>query len=145
MSFLDYYNRQVAIMDVFYESHADLIEKLCFEFGQPEKAGELKEKFLDKQLKLKAKKDPKRPKKPQSSYLLFSNSYREQNKTSLAGVPIMEVSKRIGQEWQKLTADQRKVYEELAAEDKEKYKVAYDNYQQSLFTPLLNGISTNVP
>ena len=140
MSFLDYYNSQVAIMDIFHNSSKELIKKICFELGQPpEMAEELEKKFLN-DLKLKAKKDPNRPKKPQSSYLIFSSKYREENKNAFEGVPIMEVSKKIGQKWGQLKPEEKKVYETLAAEDKEKYKVAYDSYQQSLFTPLLNGI-----
>jgi hypothetical protein len=139
MSFLDFYNKEVSLLEIFYDSHCELIEKLCYEFGHPEKALELQEKYLDKQIKLKAKKDPNRPKKPRSSYLFFSEKYRADNKASLEGVSITEVSKLIGNTWQSLSPEVKQEFEQLALNDKERYRADYENYQQALFNPLLKS------
>lgn len=137
MSSLEFYNKQVSLVGIFYDSHRELIEKLCYEFGRPDRVDELCDKFLDRQVKLKAKKDPNRPKRPKSSYFFFSDKYRSDHKKELEGLPIMDVSKIVGKKWRELSDEKKVEYEVMAKTDKEDYKVAWEQYQQSLFNPLV--------
>ena len=134
MTSIDYFNRQVSLLDIFFESHNDLIDKIAYELElSKEKTEELKAKYLDKPTKLKAKKDPNQPKKARTSYLFFSDKFRTDNAAMLQGKYITEISKIIGNAWKNLDDDTRKQMEEKATKDKERYKSEYEAYQQSLF------------
>merc|ERR1711998_672492 len=76
MAHLNYYNMNVLLNETIYNSHKDLIEKVVKEMnGSSDKVEELVKKYLDKP-DLKAKKDPNKPKKPKSSFLLFCDEER---------------------------------------------------------------------
>jgi DNA mismatch repair ATPase MutS len=137
MASLEYFNRQVALVDIFYDSHSDLIDKICGELGHSEKSEELKKKYLDRPLKLKAKKDPNQPKKPKSSYLLFSDQFRKSNIETFHKKSVKETAKIIGSAWKALSQEEREVYENLSVEEKGRYKKEWEEYQQLLFNQSL--------
>merc|ERR1712100_623799 len=69
-------NMTVLINNTVYESHKDLVEKVVKEMGgDSAKADELVKKLLDKP-DLKAKKDPNKPKRPKSAFLIFCDDER---------------------------------------------------------------------
>mmetsp|Transcript_102896 Transcript_102896/g.320623 ORF Transcript_102896/g.320623 Transcript_102896/m.320623 type:complete len:1217 (+) Transcript_102896:71-3721(+) len=86
----------------------------------------------DRQLKAKAKflggeEAPKEPKRPPSAYFLFVQETRSKLPP---GGKISEVAKQLTEMWQKLTAEEKKVYEEKAEELKKQYDkdmAAYKN------------------
>ena len=62
--------------DLFYSSHKEVIHRVCKELEQePSVADELVTKLLDKP-ELKAKKDPLKPKRPKSAFLLYCDDER---------------------------------------------------------------------
>merc|ERR1712154_281561 len=83
----------------------------------------------------KAPKKPKQPeempKRPQSSYFIFSNERRPQLKETYPEKKITELSKLIAEEWKSKTAEDKKVYEDRAAVRKSEYQKNIDQYKQT--------------
>merc|ERR1712154_557540 len=83
----------------------------------------------------KAPKKPKQPeempKRPQSSYFIFSNFRRPQLKETYPEKKITELSKLIAAEWKSKSADDKKVYEDKAAINKQEYQKNIDQYKQT--------------
>ena len=64
------------INNTIYDSHKSLVHKIVKEMGGDDsKAVELVKKYLDK-LDIKAKKDPNKPKRPKSAFLLYCDDER---------------------------------------------------------------------
>merc|ERR1712010_284400 len=108
MAHLAYHNMTVLINNTVYDSHKDLIQKVVKEMGgDSAKTDELVKKFLDK-ADLKAKKDPNKPKRPKSGFLLFCDDERqkliEKEKKNLKGgkFSLGVVQKKLGELWKKL-------------------------------------------
>ena len=76
MSHLTYYNNCVELNSLFYNSHKQLIERLCKDLNVSEQTDDLIKKYLDKP-DMKAKKDPNKPKRPKSAFLLFCDDERQ--------------------------------------------------------------------
>ena len=115
---------------MIYHSHEDLIHKICEELGHEGEATRLIEKYLDKNVKIKMKKDKNAPKRTRSAYVLFGNAKREEIKKTNPDASNTDVMKIISEHWNKLTDEEKKVYESQSAEDKERYleeKEEYDN------------------
>ncbi|KAJ3012685.1 UNVERIFIED_CONTAM: FACT complex subunit [Siphonaria sp. JEL0065] len=72
--------------------------------------------------KKKVKKDPNAPKGASSSFILYSNATRNQIKEDDPSLSMTDISKKIGAMWKEIGADEKKIYEDLAAKDKERYK-----------------------
>jgi len=66
----------------------------------------------------KKPKDKNAPKRPQSSYFVFSNERRTELKTAHPEKKVTEISKMIGAEWKKKNDGEKKPYEEKAKEKK---------------------------
>ncbi|KAK7083251.1 FACT complex subunit ssrp1 [Halocaridina rubra] len=78
----------------------------------------------------KKEKDENKPKRPQSAYFLWLNDHRDQIKKENPGISITELTKLAGQQWREL--ENRKKWEEKAAEEKAKYDEAMKAYKASL-------------
>ncbi len=126
MSHLKYHNNLVDVINTFYDSHLDLIRNICNDLGQPDKIKEMEEKYLDNTTKLKAKKDPLKPKRPKSSYLFFCEEKRKELMTKNPEDNISAISKKLGEMWK--TVDHQ-VYIDRANDEKQRYKTAIDNYK----------------
>ncbi|EGZ29474.1 hypothetical protein PHYSODRAFT_309820 [Phytophthora sojae] len=61
-------------------------------------------------------------KKPQSSYLLFCNERRKQVMDENPGARIGDIQKIISAQWKELKPEEKEVYVQLAAKDKERYQ-----------------------
>jgi len=139
MAHLQYHNMNVLLNDTIYKSHKDLIEKVVKEMdGSNEKADELVKKFLDKP-DLKAKKDPNKPKRPKSAFLLFCDDERskliEKEKKHLKpGVKfnLGVVQKKLGELWNKLPDKKKSEYLEKTEKEKEEYYDKLTEYETSL-------------
>ena len=70
MASLEYYNNVVAITDIFYDNSKTLIEKVCIDLDAVDRVDEMIEKYLDSTIKLKAKRDPNKPKRPKKKKLI---------------------------------------------------------------------------
>ena len=86
----------------------------------------MEEKYLDNTTKLKAKKDPLKPKRPKSSYLFFCEEKRKELMTKNPEDNISAISKKLGEMWK--TVDHQ-VYIDRANDEKQRYKTAIDNYK----------------
>ena len=135
MSSLLFHNNTVSINDMWYESHAALLRALCVELDAVDKVPELTEKLLGKKLKMKAHKNPNKPKRPKSAYFFFCDEKRpaliKSQKDKGQKVNIGEIAKELSGEWAKLTAAQKKKYEKLNEKAKEEYETAMQNFEES--------------
>ncbi|CBH10033.1 high mobility group protein, putative [Trypanosoma brucei gambiense DAL972] len=66
----------------------------------------------------KIKKDSNAPKRAMTSFMFFSSDFRSKH----SDLSIVEMSKAAGAAWKELGPEERKVYEEMAEKDKERYK-----------------------
>ena len=137
MSSVVFHNNTVSINDVWYESHAHLVKMVALELGQPDKVPELLEKFLATKMKIKAQKNPNAPKRAKSSYMFYSEKYREKFHTKLKkkhpnykGSLMGLVSKELGANWKKLTDKEKKPYELQAKKDKERYVAEMEEFNE---------------
>ena len=129
MSSLDYYNAVRDINEMLYENDVRLIEKICIELDQIDRIDELKEKYLDdSHTKLKAKRDPNKPKRPLSSYVLFCNDMRPELKLTKPELSFGEMNKALGQMWKEYEDKQK--YESVAEEHKMKYQEDLEEYNK---------------
>tara|TARA_B110000114_G_scaffold184087_2_gene226940 strand:- start:889 stop:1320 length:432 start_codon:yes stop_codon:yes gene_type:complete len=141
MAHLAYHNMTVLINDAVFNSSKDLIKKIVKEMGgDSSKADELTKKFLDK-TELKAKKDPNKPKRPKSGFLLFCDDERakliDKEKKGLKGdakFSLGVVQKKLGELWKKLPDVKKKKYEEQTEKEKEDYYDKITEYETSLET-----------
>ena len=138
MSHLVYYNNLVSVNEVFFNSHKSLIERVCKELGQDSAAEELVGKLLDKP-EWKAKKDPNKPKRPKSAFLLYCDDERpklieKEKKTLKSGEKfnLGAVQKKLGVNWKKLSAEKKQKYEEAHEQSKEQYFDQLTEYETQL-------------
>lgn len=131
MAHLEFHNHYVDLSTIFYQSHVDLLRNICIEFNAVDKFEELEQKFLDK-LKVKAKKDPLKPKKGKTSYMFFCDEMRANDKKNdIKLISISEQSKKFGKAWQALNEDEKQKYIDLAEGDKGRYEDEMKNYAYS--------------
>ena len=141
MAHLQYHNMTVLLNDTIFKSHKDLIQKIVKDMeGTSEKADELIKKYLDK-TELKAKKDPNKPKRPKSGFLLFCDDERtkliEKEKKNLKKgekFNLGVVQKKLGEAWKKITASKKQEYFDKTEKEKEDYYDKLSEYETSLET-----------
>lgn len=78
----------------------------------------------------KKAKDPNAPKKQRSAYIIFCSANRDNVKQLHPGLSNTEVTSMLGKMWKAITPDDKKHYESLAAQDKDRY-----NSEMSTYTP----------
>ena len=71
--------------------------------------------------KPKPKRDPNMPKRPPSSYLLFSQEERLKVKAENPSFSIGECSKELGQRWAVMSPEEKQRFQELADQARQKY------------------------
>merc|ERR1712072_287132 len=138
MSHLTYYNNCVEVNELFYNSHKQLIERLCKDLNVSEQSDSLVKKFLDKP-DLKAKKDPNKPKRPKSAFLLFCDDERpkliEKEKKGLKKgekFNLGVVQKKLGEMWGKLSKDKKSKFDMATEKAKEEYYDKLTDYETSI-------------
>jgi HMG (high mobility group) box len=77
----------------------------------------------------KPKKDPNAPKKPLTSFMLFSNEVRSQIKKENPDMTFGELGKKIGELFRALSNEKKQKYEDMAKREKERYKKALMEYE----------------
>lgn len=131
MAHLEYHNNLVTLTDTFYNSHKSLVEKVGLYLKlDPMRIDELVQKFVGDPLKVKAMKDPNRPKRAKTSYMYFCAEKRNQLKENQPELKMVEVSKLLGKLWKDTPADARKKYEEMAEKDKARYQEDVEQYKE---------------
>ena len=141
MAHLVYHNMTVSINDALFSSHKDLIEKIVKEMGGDKvKVDELISKYLDK-TDLKAKKDPNKPKRPKSGFLLYCDDERakliDKKKKALKKgekFSLGIVQKKLGEMWRKIPEIKKNKYLEQTEKEKEAYYDKITEYETSLET-----------
>ena len=78
--------------------------------------------------KKKAKKDKNAPKKNRSAYTYFGNEMRETIKAENADLSFAEVNRMLGERWKALGSEEKQKFEDMAAEDKKRYKKDMESY-----------------
>lgn len=121
-----FHNNTVNINDVWFESHNSLLQQLCVELGHTDRIDEMREKFLGVKLKMKAYKDPNKPKRAKAAYFYFCDEVRPdiiKKHKKAAGkkgkINMGDIAKELATMW-KATSDKKK-YLDLAAADKQRY------------------------
>lgn len=106
------------------------------QFDRAKKNGPGKKSSLQsKGIVKKKKKDPNAPKKAQSAYFLFMNKNRpmfqaELEKTGLKGKELnTSVAKMAGEKWKTLTENDKKEFNDLHLQEKQKYDEEMKNYK----------------
>ena len=131
MSSLEYYNNLVGMNEVFYESHKRLIERICIELDVVDRVDDLIEKYLDNKFKLKAKRDPNKPKRNCNAYTHFCKEYREMFTTG-EKLSFSEMNKKLGETWNSLEETNKKKFHDIAAKDKDRFQNELEKYNESM-------------
>ncbi|MCL7040031.1 hypothetical protein MKW94_019447 [Papaver nudicaule] len=104
--------------------------------SKPASAGKRKKSPKDgdndggKKKKPKKKKDPNAPKNFMSSFMFFSQAERENIKKNNPGLSFTNTAKALGEQWKKMTAEEKEPYEAKAKADKIRYKDAMAEYKR---------------
>merc|ERR1712196_260239 len=103
-----------------------LLQQICVELGHADKIDEVRAKFLGTKLKMKAYKDPNKPKRAKSAYFYFCDDKRpavlkaHRKKAGKNGkIDMGNVAKELAKLW-KAHKDKSK-YTDLAKKDTERY------------------------
>lgn len=132
MAHLAYYNYVKDSLDIFYDSHVNLIEKVCLELNQMDKKDILIEKLLDKNIKLKAKKDVNAPKRWRTNFILYSDEFRNSVISENKNFKLGDVSKKLGEMWKQLPESEKEKYHKLSLEDRDRYESELEEYNNKL-------------
>jgi hypothetical protein len=79
----------------------------------------------------KPKRDPNAPKRPRSSYILFSSDNRSDVKSDNPDMSATEITKEVARLWRDADEDVKSEYKEKALEDKKRYEEEMENYLPS--------------
>eukprot|EP01084_Bolivina_argentea_P064417 117495_1 len=85
----------------------------------------------DKNIHITKPKDPNRPKKPLSSFFLFSKQIRDEIKLQFGDKQMKLVAKEIGKKWKLLTEEQQKPYKDEANKLYKQYKIKLNEYKST--------------
>ena len=131
-----YFNNSNALTDLWYESHASVIKRVCMELGQTDNMNEMVEKILGAKPKIKKMKDPNKPKKAKTAFMLYCDVHRpklmDKQKKDGGKVNIGEVAKELGKMWKALSDKDKKPFNTKAAKGKEAHAQAMNVYQESV-------------
>ena len=79
--------------------------------------------------KPKAKKDPNAPKKPLTSFMLFSKEVRTRIQKENPSMTFGELGKKIGELFRGLSSSEKQKYEDMFKEEKERYKKQMQEFE----------------
>ncbi|KAJ8768561.1 hypothetical protein K2173_022671 [Erythroxylum novogranatense] len=99
-----------------------------------EKTENIIKKTKEKKQKKKQNVDPNRPKKPASSFLLFSKEARKNLMEVRAGINNSTLNALVSLKWQELDEEERQIWKAKAAEANEAYKKELEEYNKCVAT-----------
>lgn len=76
----------------------------------------------------KARKDPNAPKRARGSFVMFTNEMRPKIMKEHPNIKFVDLGVILGQRWRNLNPEDKKHYELLAAQDKERFSVEMEEY-----------------
>uniref|UniRef100_A0A7N0SZ33 FACT complex subunit SSRP1 n=1 Tax=Kalanchoe fedtschenkoi TaxID=63787 RepID=A0A7N0SZ33_KALFE len=82
-----------------------------------------------KNKKQKKKKDPNAPKRAMTGFMYFSQVERENIKKSNPGIAFTDISKVLGEKWNKMTEEEKEPYKAKAHADKKRYADEVSGYK----------------
>jgi len=95
----------------------------------PKKRAPAKKK---KPAKKKTKRDPNAPKKPSTAYMYFLSEKRPEYKEKYEGMSLIELLRKIANEWKQLSDEEKKPYVDKHLEDKKRYEKEMKNYTEQI-------------
>lgn len=132
MANIRFHNDTKALNHLWYESHKNLLTSLCIEFGKTDQIDDMVKKFLCEPVKMKALKDPNKPKRAKSAYLFYCDDHRQKILDTMRKkkkkVNIADVSKQLGAKWGGLSDSAKAPYEAKAQADRERYQEEMEQY-----------------
>jgi len=132
MSSYLFHNNTASLNDLWFESHASVLKIVAMECGAVDKIPELMEKILGSKLKIKAPKDPNKPKRAKTSFMYYCDEHRpgllEKEKKKGLKINIGNIAKALGKSWKKLKDADKGKWNTLALADKERYEKAIAEY-----------------
>jgi hypothetical protein len=126
-------NNTASLNDLWFESHSSLLKMVCMELGATDKIEELSQKYLGEKLKIKAPKDPNKPKRAKSAFMFYCEKHRPkliEDQRKVGKVNIGDIAKILGKGWKKLKDSQRKQFDASALKDKDRYTNAIGEYNE---------------
>jgi len=127
----DYHNNLKDVLLFYRESHEQIIEKVCIELNRTDQIEYLKNLLLTDKLKLKSKRDPDKPKKPSTAYILFTNIYRDKIRQKFPDLKFGEINKKLGEEWKNITEMEKSTFKDQADGIKSKYEEELEEYHKN--------------
>jgi len=82
--------------------------------------------------KVKKPKDPNAPKKPTTSFFVFSSEQRPLLKQTQPELKVTEVAKEMGRLWKAMDDHEKAKYEAIADQDRKRYNVEFAEYEKTL-------------
>ena len=132
MASLHFNNNTCKMVDVWYDSHKNLIIAVCDELDCMDKAQELFDKLLTKQPTLKKLKDEGKPKRAKSGWLYFCGEKRSELMEQYPDKDMGEISKELGKLWQQLEESDKGPYEDQSEQDKQRYYSEKEDYDENM-------------
>ncbi|XP_052800705.1 FACT complex subunit SSRP1-like isoform X2 [Mya arenaria] len=82
--------------------------------------------------KSKEEKDPNKPKRPQTAYFIWFIEQRAKIKEKHPDFSVVDISKKAGEMWGKMTNEEKEPYNEKNREAKKEYDIAMKEYNKNL-------------
>ncbi|KAG0091079.1 hypothetical protein BGZ93_008996 [Podila epicladia] len=82
----------------------------------------------------KRRKDPLAPKRPSNAFFIFSQQHRQQAREEKKEGNQSELTKFLGQQWKSMPSTEKKIYSELAIQDRQRYLDEMSTYQTEGFS-----------
>ena len=79
----------------------------------------------------KKRKDPNAPKRASNAYMIFCKERRAQLKLDRPDLPFGQLGKRLGEMWRSMTPEEKRLYENRATGDRDRYKGEMNSYQST--------------
>eukprot|EP00538_Stauroneis_constricta_P011782 CAMPEP_0119570678 /NCGR_PEP_ID=MMETSP1352-20130426/43734_1 /TAXON_ID=265584 /ORGANISM="Stauroneis constricta, Strain CCMP1120" /LENGTH=363 /DNA_ID=CAMNT_0007620349 /DNA_START=114 /DNA_END=1205 /DNA_ORIENTATION=+ len=92
-------------------------------------------------------KDPSAPKRASGAYVFFTNVMRPKVMEEFPGIKFVELGRVLGERWRGLTAEDKKQFEDMAAQDKLRFQMEMQQYtasQASVAAPPVSVASQQV-
>lgn len=80
-------------------------------------------------------KDPAAPKRASGAYVFFTNEMRPKVCQEYPGIKFVDLGKVLGERWRALTPEEKKRYEDMAAEDKIRFQMEMQQYTATQQAP----------
>ncbi|CEG80656.1 hypothetical protein RMATCC62417_14959 [Rhizopus microsporus] len=107
-------------------THLNTVSKLISEHVE-----RLEQVEQAQQVKKKRERNPDLPKQPTSNYLFFCNAIRPQIEKEFPELVFAQKSRIYGERWRKLSDEEKKPYNEMAQQDRERYTKEMAVYEKT--------------